>query len=383
MSDIFGGAFSLAASAVACWLILATQGIHGNHTQDTLTGGPQKFSPRPVPRVGGIALFLAVLVASATLARFGVLAGEEILLLTIAGIPALMGGLLEDLTKRIPVYTRLVFAFVSAAIAFFLLDARIISVDLPYFDVLLATSVGSLLFTMFAVGGMAHAMNIIDGFNGLFGMCALVVLAALGTVAYGVGDSMVLAGVSVVSGAVVGFLIFNFPQGRLFAGDGGAYFIGFLIAELTVLLIFRNSEVSPWFALAVLVYPVFETLFSMYRKRFVRGRSVGEPDGAHLHMLIYRRLVRWHPGSRSVEHRLARNSLTSPYLWILCALGAAGAVAFWDNTLLLQTGVVVFALVYIWLYRRIVHFSAPRALIIRSNSVAPSDWIEDTRSHGA
>jgi UDP-GlcNAc:undecaprenyl-phosphate/decaprenyl-phosphate GlcNAc-1-phosphate transferase len=381
-SDIFGGSFSLAASATACWLIVATQTIHGSHTQDTVAGGPQKFSPRPVPRVGGIALFVAVLIASSALAQFGVLAGEEILLLSIAGVPALMGGLLEDLTKRIPVYTRLVFAFVSAAIAFFLLDARIISVDLPFFDVLLATSVGSLVFTIFAVGGMAHAMNIIDGFNGLFGMCALVVLAAIGAVAYSVGDSMVLAGASVVAGAVLGFLIFNFPKGQLFAGDGGAYFIGFLIAELTVLLIFRNSEVSPWFALAVLVYPVFETVFSMYRKHFVRGRSVGKPDGVHLHMLIYRRLVRWHPASKAVEHRVARNSLTSPYLWVLCALGAVGAVTFWNKTPLLQVGVVVFALVYIWLYRRIVHFSVPKALIIRS-PVAPSEWMEDTHSRGA
>lgn len=381
-SDIFGGAFSLAASATACWLIVATQWIHGSHTQDTIAGGPQKFGPQPVPRVGGIALFVAVVIGSGMLGLFGVLAGEQIFLLSIAGIPALMGGLLEDLTKRIPVYTRLVFAFVSAAIAFFLLDARVVSVDLPFFDVLLATSVGSLLFTLFAVGGMAHAMNIIDGFNGLFGMCALVVLAAIGSVAYGVGDTMVLAGVSVVGGAVVGFLIFNFPKGRLFAGDGGAYFVGFLIAELAVLLIFRNSEVSPWFALAVLVYPVFETVFSMYRKRFVRGRSVGKPDGAHLHMLVYRRLVRWHPGSKSIEHRLARNSLTSPYLWALCALGAAAAVSFWDSTALLQACVVVFALVYVWLYRRIVHFSSPKALILRS-SVAPGDWMESTRSRGA
>src|SRR5688572_29861617 len=120
-SDIFGGSFSLAASAVACWLILATQRLHGGHTRDRLTGGPQKFSPQSVPRVGGIALFLAIVVGSSLLALCSVEAGRDMLVLSVAGIPALMGGLLEDLTKRIPVYTRLVFAFVSAAVAFFLL----------------------------------------------------------------------------------------------------------------------------------------------------------------------------------------------------------------------------------------------------------------------
>jgi UDP-N-acetylmuramyl pentapeptide phosphotransferase/UDP-N-acetylglucosamine-1-phosphate transferase len=364
--EVWQALAALVASALICALIVSTQKLHGRLTRDTVGGSPQKFSPHAVPRVGGVALFIAMGLVAGYAALSGTPGGREMLVLMLAAIPALLGGLLEDLTKRIPVGSRLLFTFVSATIAFFVLDARIDSVDLPFFDVLLAGAVGSLLFTLFAVGGMAHAMNIIDGFNGLFGVCALLVLAGIAWIAFHVGDAFVLAGALIAAGAVMGFLLFNYPRGYLFAGDGGAYFVGFVIAELAVLLVHRNSEVSPWFALTVLVYPVFETFFSMYRKQLVRGRSAGKPDGSHLHMLVYRRVVRWHPGSRLPEHQITRNALTSPYLWLLCSLGVGAAVYFWNNTPAMEVCVLAFALLYVWLYTRIVRFRVPGLLILRN-----------------
>ena len=364
--EVLGGLLSFVASALGCWLIVSTRRMHAHLSLDATIGGPQKFNPRAVPRVGGVAILAGLLAAAGILSLTGSLDAKTTTLLAIAGLPAFAGGLLEDLTKRISVSLRLRVTFLSAAIAFFLLDARIAAIDLPFVDVLLATFFGSFIFTLFAVGGLAHAMNIIDGFNGLFGVCALLALAAVAAVAAQVGDTAIVAAALIIAGAVLGFLMFNYPKAQLFAGDSGAYLVGFLVAELTVLLIHRNSEVSPWFALTLLAYPVFETFFSMYRKRILRGRSVGQPDGLHLHMLIYRRVVRWHPTSSAEDQKLKRNALTSPYLWILCALGVAAALVFWSNTAALQASAAAFAATYLWLYRSIVRFRVPAVLMVKS-----------------
>jgi UDP-N-acetylmuramyl pentapeptide phosphotransferase/UDP-N-acetylglucosamine-1-phosphate transferase len=65
-------------------------------------------------------------------------------------------------------------------------------------------------------------------------------------------------------------LIWNYPRGKIFLGDGGAYLLGFWLAELSVLLVVRHPEVSPWFPMLLLVYPIFETLFSMYRSKVLQ-----------------------------------------------------------------------------------------------------------------
>ena len=146
----------------------------------------------------------------------------------------------------------------------------------------------SVVLTVLAVAGIANSINIIDGFNGLASMCSVIMMAAIAYVAFQVGDQslmiMALAGI----GAVLGFFLWNFPAGYIFLGDGGAYFLGFYVAELGILLLDRNPQVSPMFPLLVCIYPVFETVFSIYRRVVVRGRKASMPDGIHLHSQIGR-----------------------------------------------------------------------------------------------
>jgi UDP-N-acetylmuramyl pentapeptide phosphotransferase/UDP-N-acetylglucosamine-1-phosphate transferase len=273
--------------------------------------------------------------------------------------------------------------FVAPAIAFFLLDARVTDLDIPGSTALLGFPLFSFIFTVFAVGGFAHALNIVDGFNGLSAMVVIVTLTALEVVALQVGDLEIALTAVIVAASVFGFFVWNYPRGLLFAGDGGAYLLGFLTAELAVLLVQRNSEVSPWFPLVVLLYPVVETLFSIYRKKILRGQSPGTPDGVHLHMLIYKRLVRQASAS---EPKWRMNSRTSPYLGALAVLAAAPAVFFWDDSRLLVLASLLFTLLYVWLYWRIVRFRTPRMLARRRGArdradvdlAAPRD-IESTR----
>ncbi|MBV8046602.1 MAG: glycosyl transferase, partial [Paludibacterium sp.] len=162
---------------------------------------------------------------------------------------------------------------------------------------------------------------------------------------------------------VAGFLLLNYPRGLIFAGDGGAYLMGFLIAELSVLLVARNPLVSPWFPLLLVIYPVFETLFSIYRRKFLQDRAIGYPDALHLHSVIYRRLVRWMVGSHEAKHLTRRNSMTAPYLWVLASLSIAPAMLFWHNTTILMICVLLFIALYISLYRMIIRFKTPRWLV--------------------
>ena len=179
------------------------------------------------------------------------------------------------------------------------------------------------------------------------------------------GDHAIMTAALAMIGALLGFLIWNYPRGLIFLGDGGAYFIGFWIAELSILLTLRNPSVSVWFPLLLCMYPIFETLFSIYRRVVLRRSHPGVPDSSHLHHLIYKRVVRWAVGSRLPTDELIRNSLTAPYLWGLCLLSAIPAVIFWQNPLILQLFALLFALSYVTLYRMLVKFSAPQWMTLR------------------
>jgi uncharacterized protein YggT (Ycf19 family) len=115
----------------------------------------------------------------------------------------------------------------------------------------------------------------------------------------------------------------------------------------------------------VCIYPVFETLFSIYRRRFIRATPPGLPDGIHLHSLIYRRLMRWAVGARDARAMTQRNSMTAPYLWMLCVSSLVPALLFWDSTPMLAACMLLFAVAYIGLYWRIVRFQTPKWLVFR------------------
>ena len=152
------------------------------------------------------------------------------------------------------------------------------------------------------------------------------------------------------------------------------YLLAGNLGELLIMLVARNPQVSAWFPALLCSYPVCEMLFSIYRRAFVRRSHPGAPDIAHLHHLIYKRLVRWlvGPGGMHVRHEHG-NALTSPYLWILTSIGVGPAVVFWQKTLVLQIGCIVFAAAYVYAYVRIVRFRSPRWWSLRRTPPGPTE----------
>jgi UDP-N-acetylmuramyl pentapeptide phosphotransferase/UDP-N-acetylglucosamine-1-phosphate transferase len=335
--------------------------------------GPQKFHAVPVARIGGIALVSALAVSLlliSTMEWLRTTAIDGLIMLSLASIPAFAGGLAEDISKRVGVLARLMLTIAAGVIASLLVGATLDRLDVPGFDTLLRLPLFAIAFTAFAVGGVANAVNIIDGYHGLVSGYALLVLGAISYVAIQVGDTAVLPAALIMLGAVAGFMCWNYPKGRIFLGDGGAYLLGFWLAELAVLLVARNPDVSPWFPMLLMIYPVFETLFSIYRRCFLRGQSSGSADSLHFHQLVYRRLARIDVGSKNPEKINRRNSAVACYIWAGMAIFTVPAIFFWDNTLVLMGLSAAFCCSYAYLYLRITRWRSP-TWMIRTGDVAP------------
>ena len=294
-------------------------------------------------------------------ARFG-------LLLLAAGLPVFVAGLTEDFVQGLRIRIRLSAAIASAALGGFLVEAWVVRLDVPGTEALLSVPAVSIAFTCIAVAGLTNAFNIIDGFNGLASGVATLILLGIAYIAFKVGDVPVMAAALTAVGAIAGFMLLNFPRGLIYLGDGGAYLLGFWIAELLVLLVARNPTVSPWFPVLICCYPIFETLFSMYRRIVLKRIHPGVPDVAHLHHLIYKRLVRWLVGTNLSAHRTQRNALTSPYLWALTSICVVPAVVFWQYSGVLMLGALIFACSYVYGYTKIARFRAPGWWVLRKRN---------------
>ncbi len=373
--DLFAlGIVVLSASIAAwlgCYLLVRFDALHARFTHDHDLNGVQKIHAQPVPRVGGLAIMLGLLIALLMLPvtapgnRLGV---SFLLWLLLAALPVFITGLWEDITKRVSIRQRLLSAFISAELAALLLQALIPGLGLPWLDHYLTLGPGLLLLTIVGTGGVTHSYNLVDGINGLTAGFTVIMLGALLTVAALVGDGVILTLGGCLLGATLGFLVWNWPRGLLFLGDGGAYLLGFLCATLLILLVARHPVVSPWFPLVLAGYPVMETLFSAYRRVWIQGVRHDAPDNRHLHQLMYQWICRERPPRHGTH--ISCNSLTAVPIWAGVALVSVFAVHWYDNTqaliALFLGGVIFYKGVY-----RLLYFVVFRLQLKRRQS--PSD----------
>lgn len=355
---------SFAAFLFSCFctiLIIRYRFIHERLSADTDFNSPQKFHTVAVPRIGGSAIFLALLIGGIIRCFQDWASGILLLQILACSLPAFLSGLIEDLTKKISPLLRLIACFSSAILAYLVLHTSVNTIAVSWIDPVLAFPMVAAILSCIMITGLTNSYNIIDGFNGLACMVGIITLAAIGYVAFRNNDHTLVFIVVATIGSIMGFFIWNFPRGLIFLGDGGAYLIGFCIGVLSILLIMRNPGVSPWFACLINIYPIFETLFSIWRKKFIKKMSPGMPDGTHLHMLIYGRIARWIDPTQENSF-FSSNARTSPFLWLLSSLAVFPAAIWWSNTLILEILTAVFCFSYIYIYRSIVQFKIPRWL---------------------
>lgn len=331
-----------------CAALVWTQRWHGRWTVDGMQG-VQKFHTQPTPRVAGLAIFVGLWLGM----ELSPPAVAKLLSpMWLAGIPAFVFGFVEDLTKRVGVRERLLATMASGLLAWWMTGISLGPLGVWGLDALMAWLPFSVAFTAFAIGGVANAVNIIDGFNGLASGVVLICLAALALCAMAVGDTTLAQLCLLVAAVVLGFAGMNFPLGKIFLGDGGAYLVGFCLGWIAVLLPVRNPEVSPWASLLACGYPVMEVLFSMMR-RYCRNHHPGHPDRLHLHSLIKTRVIR--KRLKGVAPVLA-NSAVSPVVWALAAVPAVLAVLLHRQPLALAAAFVASSAGYWLVYRRLINF---------------------------
>jgi UDP-GlcNAc:undecaprenyl-phosphate/decaprenyl-phosphate GlcNAc-1-phosphate transferase len=341
---------SFAVSFAVGYVILRWQHLHAHIAGDYPALAGHKVHAVAVPRIGGISIFAGWLVGLAASSYYEILPAETILIWILCLLPVFLAGLAEDFTKNVRVRARLLASFLSATLAVFFLNAAVSRVDLPAFDALLAVPAIAALFTLVAISGVAHAINIIDGLNGLALSVCMMALLALGYVAFNVHDQEILMMAGLGVGALLGLLLWNYPSGQIFCGDGGAYFLGAYIAMLSVLLVGRNPQVSAWFPMLLVLYPVWETLFSCFRRILLTGQPASSPDRLHLHTLLYERM-RYGVGRSSNGWHSRRNSDSSALLVMFAGVNSIPAVLWWSDTRYLIASAVIFVAVYLAGYR--------------------------------
>ena len=347
-------------SLIVTLLIVKFNYLHDHLTADSNLTGPQNFHKVPVPRIGGVSIVVG-LCAAILLSSKNLPDASIPLIFLLCVIPTFAIGLFEDLTKKISANIRLFLTAISAALITYLLQMQILRLDIPVLDLLFTVPFVGIFFTIFAMTGLANAYNIIDGFHGISSMIGIITLLFITYISFKVADPTIIYLCLTMIGAICGFFIWNYPRGLIFLGDGGAYLIGFWISSITILLINRHHEISPWFGLVINAYPIMEVGFSIYRRVVHQGNNPAKPDGMHLHTLIYRRIVK---NRARVKDAPSLNSKVAPLLWILSMMGAIPAVIWYHSTSALVCVSIFFTALYIWLYVIIIKFRTPKWLTV-------------------
>jgi UDP-N-acetylmuramyl pentapeptide phosphotransferase/UDP-N-acetylglucosamine-1-phosphate transferase len=288
------------------------------------TDKPQSFHSDATPRAGGL----------------GILTGSMLLLFSSFGLKfiipilfAFASGIFEDFHNSLSPKLRLFLQFIAAVTAVWLTDSVVtylgLGITMPYW-------MGA-IFSIFAIVGMMNAINIIDGFNGLASGVILFILGSFALVANQHHNIEILSTIVIIAGALLGFMILNFPKGKIFLGDGGAYMLGFIVAILGIFLASQYENISPWYIIAIFIYPVWEVLFSIARKISI-GLSPMQPDSYHMHMLIYRHITK-------------NNPLTALFIWITLLPSTILATLYSHSSMINIIISFSFVLIYIFFYK--------------------------------
>ena len=256
-------------------------------------------------------------------------------------IPLMLIILFEDLVHDISIKLRLIALFSTAIYALFFWVNSFPVVELPPVDLLFESKIFTFIFFTFCLVGLMNGANFIDGMNGLAGLTFLVTISVCLYLCSLFGLMYDAIPLIVLGTGIFGFLVFNFPFGKIFLGDSGAYFISFFLGLWLINFIATNTQLSSWIAALLFFYPSIEVVYSFTRKVF-RRRSPFQPDVFHLHRKIF-----------DIFFFYSKNSLSSNILstFILCIfwlLPALFVPFFYDNSIAILEIFVFFLILYIF-----------------------------------
>ncbi|SFQ80781.1 glycosyltransferase family 4 protein [Donghicola eburneus] len=325
-------------------------------TRDEDLGAIQASHSRPTPRLGGVGIVLALMVA--ILLSSGTIGTHYLVVLAAGGVLAVVS-LLEDIGKPMSPRTRLIAAAISAAIAILLTGYMIDRTNEVVTSAILQFAwPAAALLTIFIVAGLSNAFNLVDGMNGLCGAATIVSAGTMAIIAQSVGLETHAHVLMLMCMAVFGFMLFNFPRGHLFLGDMGAYMIGFIIAWAGISIIVEAPQVSPWSILLCVFWPVADTALAIYRRK-CKKMAADQPDRLHFHQLMMRAIeINW----LSRRLRYVANPLTTIILTPLMAAPALAGVMFYRDPPLAFVAFILFSMLFFGTYQIGIRRASKRRL---------------------
>jgi len=310
---------------------------------------------RPTSRLGGLAVCLSILTVMAI--------NNEAwnVKIAISAFPIFVAGLMEDLGRSIKPKLRLAVGAFSAGLFVYFERYYINDVGIGWVNLALSMTPIAMAFTVFCVVALINAMNLIDGINGLASGKTLIAAFALTWLSNTYNEpNITLLGTAIFT-ASLGLFMVNYPQGRIFLGDAGAYTLGFLLAVSLITLQNKQPEISAWSILLIIFWPIADMAHSIVRRRIGSQRS-DRPDALHLHHVIMRSLVISSCGRISKQ---SANPLATAIILPMAALPVALGVVYNQSDNLCMILFLVFALLFACAHSSIVNATRRRIFLVR------------------
>jgi UDP-GlcNAc:undecaprenyl-phosphate GlcNAc-1-phosphate transferase len=325
------------------------------------TSAVQASHLKPTARIGGVAI-VAALITAAGLYQSEV-SWDMFTLLLLSALPGFSVGLAEDLGYFASPRRRLLAAAISGAVFIALMGQWVPRTGIPGLDSALQWSPFAIAFSMFLAVGISHAFNLIDGLNGLAGSTAIAAAIALAIIAHQSGLTEHRDILLTIAAAVLGFLIFNFPFGKIFLGDAGAYVIGHLLVWMSVSILWNAPNVTPFAMLLIFFWPVADTLLAISR-RLSLGKPIAQPDRLHFHQLVMRgvEIVLLGRKKRRIANPLA-TLLTLPFISAPMVAGVLVALDRGNAAIACAAFAVIFITTYktgMWLAPKLRRSAYPK-----------------------
>lgn len=253
----------------------------------------RRVHKEPMPLIGGLAIFAAVIMVTLIFLPLE----KEIISIIIGGTIIVMGGIIDDL-KELKPKTKFMFQIIAGLILIFG-GVKVDFITNPFTkdSSLLYLNWLSIPITLFWVVGITNTLNFIDGLDGLSAGVAMISSITLMIVASKFGYTSVIILSAAIAGACLGFLPFNFNPAKIFMGDTGALFLGFMLAAITIEGVMKSvATIAIVAPILILSVPIFDTTFAIFR-RLLNGQSISAADKGHLH---HRLLSRGYSQKKSV-----------------------------------------------------------------------------------
>lgn len=239
----------------------------------------RRVHKKPIPVGGGIAMVISVSI----LMLFFLPINKGLVMTLIASLIIAISGLYDDKKGLSP---KLKFIFqILAAVILIIGGMKIEFVTNPFDsnDALLILNMLSIPVTIFWVCGITNTINLIDGLDGLASGVSMICAISMFFITYNMGRYDVSLVCALVAGACLGFLPFNFNPAKIFMGDTGALYLGFMLSYISISGFLKQAAILMIFVpVLILGVPVFDTAFAMVRRK-LSGKSMVEADKGHLH----------------------------------------------------------------------------------------------------